>query len=95
MQCGGDNEWRTHMFGATELHVAMGDCRIIVVSYMYIYNHRSLMGRLDFDFRHVRLVHAQGTKPYKAGAQRRFREEARNGALRFVLLLFHSLLLWF
>ena len=36
------------------------------------------MARLDFDFRHVGLVHAQGTKLEKVGAQERFREEARH-----------------
>ena len=35
------------------------------------------MARLDFDSRHVRLVHAQGTKLEKVGAQERFREEVR------------------
>ena len=33
MQCGGVNEWRTHVLGATALHVAIGDCRIIVMLY--------------------------------------------------------------
>ena len=62
------------MLGATALHVAMGDCRIIVVSYNCMYNRSLITARLDFDFRPVRLVHAQGTELEKAGAQQRFRE---------------------
>ena len=45
-----------------------------------VYN-RSLLARLDFDFRHVRLVHAQGTKLEIVGAQERFRGQARYAAL--------------
>jgi hypothetical protein len=36
-----------------------------------------LIARLDFDLRHVRLIHAQGTELEKVGAQQRFREEVR------------------
>ena len=39
------------------------------------------MARLDFDFRHVGVIHAPGTKLEKAGAQKRFREEAIHVAL--------------
>ena len=46
--------------------------RNVVSSYVY---HRSIISRQDFDFRHVGLVHAQGTKLEKAGTQERFREE--------------------
>ena len=76
MQYGEVNEWRTHVLGATALHVAMGDCRITVMSYHCTYN-RSLTARLDVDLRHVRLIHAQGTEFEKIRAQQRFREEAR------------------
>ena len=33
------------------------------------------MARLDFDFRHVTLIHAPGTEFEKVGAQERFREK--------------------
>ena len=39
------------------------------------------MARLDFDFRHVRLIHAPGTEFEKVGAQKRFREKVRHVAL--------------
>ena len=37
-----------------------------------------LMARLDFDLRHVALIHAPGTEFEKVATQERFREEARH-----------------
>ena len=37
-----------------------------------------LMARLDFDLRHVALIHAPGTELEKVATQKRFREAARN-----------------
>ena len=81
MQCGGGgvNEWRTHVLGETALHVAIGHWRLpyhrnAVSSYIY---NRSIMARLDFDFRRVRLIHAPGTEFEKAGAQKTFRGKVR------------------
>ena len=39
------------------------------------------MARLDFDFRHVRLIHAPGMEFEKVGAQKRFREIVRHVVL--------------
>ena len=39
------------------------------------------MARLDFDFRHVRLIHAPGTEFEKVATQECFREEARHVVL--------------
>ena len=39
-----------------------------------------MIARLDFDFRHARLIHAPGTELEKAGAQKRFREKVRHVA---------------
>ena len=39
------------------------------------------MARLDFDFRHVRLIHAPGTEFEEVCAQKRFREKVRHVAL--------------
>ena len=71
------------MLGETALHAAIGHWRLpyhrnVVSSYIY---NRSMMARLDFDFRRARLIHAPGTEFEKAGAQKRFREKARRVVL--------------
>ena len=66
--------------GATALHVAIRDCRSIVISYRYIYI-IVVNSALDFNLSHVRLVHAQDTELKEVGAQQRFREEARYVAI--------------
>ena len=52
--------------------------RNVVSSYIRT---RSIIARLDFNSRHVGLVHAQGTRPERVGTQERFREEVGYVAL--------------
>ena len=56
--------------GATTLHVIL--LEVLAIGILF------LMARLDFDLRHVALIHAPGTEFEKAATQERFREEVRH-----------------
>ena len=63
-------------------HTRVGcDCTSCDMEVLMMIETLFLMARLDFDLRHVALVHAPGTELEKVATQECFREEARHVAL--------------